>query len=85
MDFDEDRSRARTFRRRFAPKCFSTQQPVFSGQCKRGTQPSSTLAVGRWLLVTEALRPQADSEGISVKRKELVWDDEKLLKLMIAA
>jgi hypothetical protein len=32
-----------------------------------------------------ALRPQADSGCISVKRKELVWDDAKLLKLMIAA
>jgi len=85
MDFDEDRSRARIFRRCFAPKCFNTQQPVSSGQCKQGTQPFSTLAVGRWLLVTEALRPQADSGGISVKRKELAWDDDKLLKLMIAA
>ena len=61
------------------------QDKVFSGQCKQGTQPFSSLAVGRWLLVTEALRPQADSGGISVKRKELVWDDDKLLKLIIAA
>jgi hypothetical protein len=30
-------------------------------------------------------RTQADSGGIRVKRKELVWDDDKLLKLMIAA
>ena len=29
-------------------------------------------------------RTQADSGGISVKRKELVWDGDKLLKLMTA-
>ena len=61
MDFDEDRSRART-------------QDI-----------AENLAMLRHIVVN-VLRPDKSLfGGISVKRKELTWDDDKLLKLMQAA
>ena len=103
-----------SFRRRFAPKCLSSQQPT--AQRPVGSGRESTL---HWLLAAALLkhfgrRPPKGSRarredlaenlamlrhvvlnvlrldksvfgGISVKRKELAWDDDKLLKLMAAA
>lgn len=61
MDFDEDRSRART------------------------EDIAENLAMLRHLVLNVLRLDKSIFGGISVKRKELVWDDDKLLKLMIAA
>ena len=61
MDFDEDRSRART------------------------EDIAENLAMLRHVVVNVLRLDKSLFGGISVKRKELTWDDEKLLKLMQAA
>lgn len=61
MDFDEDRSRART------------------------EDIAENLAMLRHVALNVLRLDKSIFGGISVKRKELVWDDDKLLKLMIAA
>lgn len=61
MDFDEDRSRART-------------QDI-----------AENLAMLRHIVVNVLRLDKSLFGGISVKRKELTWDDDKLLKLMQAA
>ena len=61
MDFDEDRSRART------------------------EDIAENLAMLRHVVLNVLQLDKSIFGGISVKRKELVWDDDKLLKLMIAA
>ncbi len=61
MDFDEDRSRART------------------------ENIAENLAMLRHIVLNVLRLDKSIFGGISVKRKELVWDDNKLLKLMIAA
>lgn len=61
MDFDEDRSRART------------------------ENIAENLAMLRHIVLNVLRLDKSIFGGISVKRKELVWDDDKLLKLMIAA
>lgn len=61
MDFDEDRSRART------------------------ADIAENLAMLRHVVVNVLRLDKSLFGGISVKRKELTWDDDKLLKLMIAA
>ena len=61
MDFDEDRSRART-------------QDI-----------AENLAMPRHIVVNALRLDKSPFGGISVKRKELTWDDDKLLKLMQAA
>jgi predicted transposase YbfD/YdcC len=61
MDFDEDRSRART------------------------ENIAENLAMLRHVVLNVLRLDKSIFGGISVKRKELVWDDDKLLKLMIAA
>ena len=61
MDFDEDRSRART------------------------EDIAENLAMLRHVVVNVLRLDKSLFGGISVKRKELTWDDDKLLKLMLAA
>jgi predicted transposase YbfD/YdcC len=61
MDFDEDRSRART------------------------ENIAENLAMLRHVVVNVLRLDKSLFGGISVKRKELTWDDDKLLKLMQAA
>lgn len=61
MDFDEDRSRART------------------------ENIAENLAMLRHVVINVLRLDKTLFGGISVKRKELTWDDNKLLKLMIAA
>ena len=61
MDFDEDRSRART------------------------DDIAENLAMLRHVVVNVLRLDKSLFGGISVKRKELTWDDDKLLKLMLAA
>ena len=61
MDFDEDRSRART------------------------EDIAENLAMLRHVVVNVLRLDKSLFGGISVKRKEITWDDDKLLKLMLAA
>ncbi|MBR5288125.1 MAG: ISAs1 family transposase [Clostridia bacterium] len=61
MDFDEDRSRART------------------------EDIAENLAMLRHVVINVLRLDKSLFGGISVKRKELTWDDDKLLKLMLAA
>ena len=61
MDFDEDRSRART------------------------ENIAENLAMLRHVVLNVLRLDRSLFGGISVKRKELAWDDEKLLKVMQAA
>ena len=61
MDFDEDRSRART------------------------DDIAENLAMLRHVVINVLRLDKSLFGGISVKRKELTWDDDKLLKLMQAA
>lgn len=61
MDFDEDRSRART------------------------EDIAENLAMLRHVVINVLRLDKSLFGGISVKRKELTWDDEKLLGLMLAA
>ena len=61
MDFDEDRSRART------------------------EDIAENLAMLRHVVINVLRLDKSLFGGISVKRKELTWDDDKLLKLMQAA
>ena len=61
MDFDEDRSRART------------------------EDIAENLAMLRHVVINVLRLDKSIDGGISVKRKELTWDDDKLLKLMQAA
>ena len=53
-----------------------------SASSGKRTGAISPLVAGYWLLVVGTLRPQAASKSA---RKELTWDDEKLLGLMLAA
>ena len=61
MDFDEDRSRART------------------------EDIAENLAMLRHVVINVLRLDKSLFGGINVKRKELTWDDVKLLKLMQAA
>ena len=61
MDFDEDRSRART------------------------EDIAENLAMLRHVVINVLRLDKSLFGGISVKRKELTWDDDNLLKLMMAA
>ena len=61
MDFDEDRSRART------------------------DDIAENLAMLRHVVINVLRLDKSLFGGISVKRKELTWDDDKLFKFMLAA
>jgi predicted transposase YbfD/YdcC len=61
MDFDEDRSRART------------------------GDIAENLAMLRHVVLNVLRLDKSVFGGISVKRKEFMWDDDKLVRLMAAA
>ena len=61
MDFDEDRSRART------------------------GNIAENLAMLRHIVLNVLRLDKSIFGGISVKRKELTWDDDMLFRLMLAA